>query len=183
VGEAAAHAARMFFALWPDARARAGLMRAGRAMHRLLGGRLTREDSVHLTLVFLGEVALDRLPGLKARAAQVRFAPFVLRIERAGCWRHNNVGWVGPQATPAVLQRLVADLEQGLGEDGFAFDERPYAAHVTLLRKAHCKPLPESLPTIDWPVREFVLVCSELNTEGWRYSILGRWPAQVEQSV
>ena len=183
VERAAVRTGRMFFALWPDAQARVGLMRAGREMHRALGGKLTREESVHLTLVFLGDVALDRLPGLKARAAQVRFEPFVLRIERAGCWHHNRIGWVGPRATPAALQQLVADLERALTGEGFAFDPRPYAAHVTLLRRARCKPIPEEATAIDWPVREFVLVRSELNSEGSRYSALGRWPAREEEKA
>jgi len=169
--------ARIFFALWPDAAVRADLMRQGREMHRVLGGKLTREESVHLTLVFLGDVALQRLPALQARAAAVRIEPFVLRIEQAGCWRHNNIGWVGPNQTPPALVRLAADLEEALGEEGFRFDRRPYAAHITLLRKARCAPMETSIPAIDWHIREFVLVRSELSNEGSRYSIVHRWAA------
>jgi 2'-5' RNA ligase len=168
----------MFFALWPDETVRALLMRQGLKMHRLLGGKLTREESVHLTLVFLGDVALERVAALQMRAAAMRFEPFVLRVEQAGCWRHNSIGWVGPNQTPAALVRLVADLEDALEEEGFRFDRRPYAAHITLLRKARCTPLDAGMPAIEWPVRDFVLVRSELDNEGSRYTIVDRWAAQ-----
>jgi 2'-5' RNA ligase len=170
----------MFFALWPGAEVRRSLMHQGSKMHRVLGGKLAREESVHLTLVFLGDVALERLPALQARAAAVRLEPFVLRLEQAGCWRHNGVGWVGPSETPAVLVRLVAGLEDALQGEGFRFDRRPYAAHITLLRKARCAPMDAAMPAIDWPVQDFVLVRSELNDEGSRYTIVERWQAREE---
>lgn len=171
----------MFFALWPDAGVRDQLMRQGLEMHHLLGGKLTREESVHLTLVFLGGVLLERLPDLQARAASVRFEPFALPIERAGCWRHNNIAWVGPNQTPATLVTLVADLEQALVEEGFRFDRRPYAAHITLLRKARCVPMDSGLAAFDWNVSEFVLVRSHSSSEGSRYVVVGRWPAQQKK--
>jgi len=170
----------MFFALWPGAEVRRSLMRQGSKMHRLLGGKLAREESVHLTLVFLGDVGLERLPALQARAAAVRFAPFVLRVEQAGCWRHNGIGWVGPSETPAILVGLVAGLEDALAGEGFRFDRRPYAAHITLLRKARCAPMDAGMPAIEWPVHDFVLVRSELANEGSRYTIVERWKAQEE---
>ena len=173
----------MFFALWPDIGVRGQLMRQGLKMHRLLGGKLTREESVHLTLVFLGDVSLQRLPDLQARAASVRFEAFVLPIERAGCWRHNNIGWVGPNQTPATLATLVADLEQALGEEGFRFDHRAYSAHITLLRKARCVEMDSGVAAFDWKVNDFVLVCSQLSSEGSRYTIVGRWPARQQEET
>jgi 2'-5' RNA ligase len=170
----------MFFALWPDAEVRRSLLREGAQMHRQLGGKLTRADSVHLTLVFLGDVALERVAALQARAAELRFEPFVLRIEQAGCWRHNSIGWVGPSQTPAELVRLVGSLEQGLADEGFRFDRRPYAAHITLLRKARCAPLEAKVSAFDWPVRDFVLVRSELSGDGSRYTMVDRWKAREE---
>lgn len=173
--------ARVFFALWPDPDVRAALMRQGLEMHRALGGKLTRAESVHLTLVFLGDLALAHLLRLQGCAAAVRFEPFELRLEGAGCWRHNNLGWVGPSQTPPALARLVAGLEAALSGEGFRFDRRPYAAHITLLRKARCAPMQAAMPAIDWPVAEFVLVRSERNSEGSRYTVVDRWAARAEE--
>ena len=44
------HLPRLFYALWPDAAARAALA----AWQASLGGAPTRPDKLHLTLAFLG---------------------------------------------------------------------------------------------------------------------------------
>ena len=59
-----------------------------------------------------------------------------------------------------------------------AADDLP-TAHVTLLRHARCekaRDLPAGDLRIEWPVRDFVLVESDLQPEGANYRILGRWP-------
>jgi 2'-5' RNA ligase len=175
-------AARVFFALWPEPGLQAALARYGRVLLRELGGKPTREDSVHMTLLFLGDVDESRLPALQAAAAAVHFAPHSLRIDTTQCWRHNKIAWVGPRETPAPLAELVARLEAQVGQAGFAFDRRPFAAHVTLLRKAHCRPLDMPMPAVDWRVEDFVLVRSQLDAPqhgagGSRYSVIGRWAA------
>ena len=47
--------------------------------------------------------------------------------------------------------------------------------HITLIRKAHePRELPE-LPVLDWLVREFVLVRSNIERDGARYEVLERY--------
>jgi 2'-5' RNA ligase len=167
--------ARVFFALWPDTAVRDALYRHGQALHRALGGKLTRPDSVHLTLLFLGDVAQSRLAALHRIGEVVRFAPFSMQIDTAQCWRHNDIAWVGPRRMPPELPQLVGQLEVTASEAGFAFDRRPYAAHVTLVRKAKCRRLDLAPIDVQWPVSEFVLVRSRLQPEGSRYEVIGRW--------
>jgi 2'-5' RNA ligase len=168
---------RVFFALWPDARVRAALHTHGWALHRELGGKLTRADSVHLTLLFLGNIPEGRLPPVIRLADDVRFQPFDMTIDTVRCWRHNRIAWAGPSRMPASLTDLVRQLEVAAREAGFAWDERPYAAHVTLVRKARCRPVDIGPVAVQWPVREFVLVRSQVDSTGSRYSVIGRWAA------
>jgi 2'-5' RNA ligase len=69
------------------------------------------------------------------------------------------------------------DLQAQVRSLGFPIDERPYAPHITLVRKAsharRTEPLPES---IAWPVEHFVLVRSQLDVRGSKYVAVGRWP-------
>jgi 2'-5' RNA ligase len=165
----------VFFALWPEDAVRQELARAARLMHGACGGRVTRTDNLHLTLVFLGEVQRKRLDTLREAAAAVRAPAHVLPLERLGWFRRNRVAWAGPGETPRETLELVRRLEAALRQARFHFDARPYEAHITLLRKALCgEALPEIAP-IRWPVREFVLVESELNQGGSIYRIIGRW--------
>lgn len=166
----------MFFALWPDAAVRDALDRLAGELHRLRGGRRTRADTLHLTLVFVGNLPRERLPALQAAAAGIQAPAFTLTLDRTDCWPHNRIAHATASQTPAALLDLVAALEQGLDGLGIPFDHRPYKAHVTLLRKADCRRADPPIAPIAWHAREFVLVESALSAEGARYAILGRYP-------
>ena len=168
---------RLFFALWPDQAVARRLEHAGAALQRTCGGRLARLDTLHLTLAFLGETPAERLPEALDAAATAHCAPFTLTLARVGGWAHNRIVWAAPVETPPPLLALARSLEAALGARGIAFDARPFAPHVTLLRKAERLPPVPSLPPIAWPVTDFVLVKSLPGARGAAYETLGRWPA------
>lgn len=173
--EAKRETVRTFFALWPDHETQRALLRHGRDIHRLTSGTLTRLDSIHLTLAFLGEIDVTRIEDARAAGANADFRSFILSIETAGCWNHNRVAWLAPRTTPTELSTLVATLEAGLRDAGFELEARPYAPHITVVRKARCGRMDFAFEPIEWRVREFVLVRSELQSAGSRYSVIGRW--------
>lgn len=168
---------RLFFALWPDAGVRRALDQAGRQLHAACGGRRMRAANVHLTLVFLGNVEIARLDELRAVAGRVSGLRVAMTLDCLGWWRHNRVAWAAPQETPEALQGLVAQLQEGLRNAGFTFDDRPvFAPHITLLRNARCNgvELPPLEP-LEWLAGEFVLVKSATTDAGAAYEIIGRW--------
>jgi 2'-5' RNA ligase len=167
--------ARVFFALWPDDRVRDALQCHARELLRSCGGRAMRHENLHLTLVFIGDVAAGRLDDLTSMAHAISATPFELVLDQTGYWRHNRIVSALPLTVPEPLRTLVSAIEGGLQQAGFEFYQRPYAPHVTLLRDARA---PAILPPLglDWPVREFVLVESARGTRGAEYRVLGRWP-------
>lgn len=171
----AGESARVFFALWPDAPTRERLARAAERLRGACGGRMPKPENIHLTLAFLGQIPRSRLDPLMATARRVTGRSHGLPMERFGWFRRNRVAWAGPLRTPGALLKLVGSLEEALRQDHFPCDVRPYEAHVTLLRKASCRDLPPLEDSFEWPVREFVLVESELNQAGSVYTIIGRW--------
>jgi len=133
-------------------------------------------DSLHLTLAFLGDVAAQRLAAAVTAADGVRSPAFALRLDRLGYWRHNKVAWAGCDAVQPALAGLATSLAASLRQQGFALEERPFAPHVTLLRKAERAPDEPAWAGVGWPVREFTLVESRLSGSGSRYTVLQRWP-------
>lgn len=166
--------ARVFFALWPDAHARNLLGQAAQRMQVALQGRRTRDDSMHLTLAFVGAVGVERLPELAAPPLQ-GLQSFTLTLDRCGCWPHNGIGWMAPSVVPAPMQAMVAGLQAWLRGAGFELEVRPWRPHVTLVRKAQCVPLAACTAPITWHARDFVLVHSLRESDGPRYRIIGRW--------
>ncbi len=167
---------RVFFALWPDARVRADLVQAARRMHRVSHGQRTRDDSLHLTLAFIGEVDVEELPRLLAPPADIFTSAFVLVLDDWGCWARNGIGWAAPLRIPGPLRDLAANLEGWLRSGGFELEHRAFTPHVTLVRKAQCAPLPDSMVPIEWQVEGFALIHSRLAPGGARYKTLRAWP-------
>ena len=165
---------RLFFALWPPAATVTALAGWAVQAHLLTGGRRTRPESIHLTLAFLGEVAEERVGDAIRAARSVRGAPHALPIAQAKHWSHNDVVWVGPIEIPRALAALAQSLRTELDKEAFAVEARPFAAHVTLIRKARRVAGLPPVPHAAWPVTEFTLVRSMLSRHGSSYGIVDR---------
>lgn len=162
---------RLFFALWPPAQTARALAEWAREAQRATGGRAIDEARIHLTLAFLGEAdpakAIRAAIGIAGRAHE-------LPIEKSHYWRENQIVWVGPRDTPEALQVLNLQLRRELEGEAIVLEQRPFAAHVTLVRKAGAARLP-AIPQVQWPVREFLLVRSRVSSKGATYEPLERF--------
>jgi 2'-5' RNA ligase len=172
---------RLFFACWPDAGTAATLERWAQEASRATGGRVTRAQTIHLTLAFLGETPADRALDAIAAARRVDAPAHGFAIEQARYWPHNRIVWAGPKETPAPLAGLADGLRRELEAEGFRLEARPFAVHVTLIRRARPPKELRPPPRVDWPVREFVLVSSELSSEGSGYEVLERFRLRTEK--
>ncbi len=165
---------RLFFALWPPRETAVVLAAwAGRAQ-REVGGNVARAETIHLTLAFLGDVPGARTAAAFRAARGVRGEPHTLPIEEARLWPHHHIVWVGPSETPAALAALAESLRAELVSGGFTLERRPFAAHVTLIRKARATGTLPPLPKVDWPVNEVALVRSTLTAQGPDYEVIER---------
>ena len=165
---------RLFFALWPPAKTAHALAQWTHEVSRDTGGSPTASDKIHLTLAFLGEGDSAKAHDAATRMQGRRHA---LPIEHAHYWKHNKIVWVGPRTMPEPLAALVSQLHGSLKDQGFALEERPFAAHVTLLRKARPpKAFPPLPAALDWPVDEFVLMRSRISPKGATYEWVERFP-------
>lgn len=170
---------RVFFALWPTATARAALAAWQVPLRNLCGGSEMRADTLHSTLVFLGEVESQRLETLLLAAQEVAGARFEIEFDVARYWGHNHIVYAAPRQVPAELTGLVHELERHLRKYRFNFEPREFKPHVTLLRHAQWSdaPLPQ-MDTVPWPAREFVLVQSLSDEQGAHYKVLSRFGLQ-----
>ena len=163
---------RLFFAVWPPALAAHALAGWSEAAARATGGRRTAEGNIHLTLAFLGQA--DPAKAIAA-AERVKATAHQLPIEEG---RYiNRMVWVAPKKTPPALAALHENLAMELYREEFILERRPYAAHVTLIRDARRAQLPP-LPSVEWPVDEFLLMRSSVSSRGATYEPLERFALQ-----
>ncbi|HEU4853730.1 MAG TPA: RNA 2',3'-cyclic phosphodiesterase [Nitrosospira sp.] len=171
-------AVRLFFAIWPDKEA---CMQLGQLTGRLASfceGRKTKAENIHLTLVFVGEVDASQVDALCQAADEIEghgVKAFDLVIERICVWKRKNIVYAEIGEIPQPLIDLVEALQSRLSLAGFSLEERPYKPHITLMRNASCKTLPDLAEPMVWRAREWVLVKSHRTSDGSVYTPIGRW--------
>ena len=95
--------------------------------------------SIHLTLKFLGNIAVDRT-GEITRAIEEAvqgISPFHLEVKELGVFpnlRRVQVAWVGISGDVDKLSQLQKRIETNLTPLGFAPESRAFTPHLTLAR-------------------------------------------------
>jgi 2'-5' RNA ligase len=145
----------------------------------------SREDNLHLTLKFLGNVPVADIPKVSAAVerATKSVSPFELTFSDCGSFPGHgrpSVLWIGTQA-PA-LQTLHAAIEDELAAVGFARESRPFHPHLTIGRLRHpqgARQLAElhksqGFAPIPFDVSEVVVFKSELLKQGSKHTAISR---------
>lgn len=171
----AAPRVRLYYALWPERAVAERMHGHAAALRAAVGGRITRVDSIHLTLAFLGDVDAARVDELMVPPAAITAGAFRLDVDRIGVWHHNGIGWLAPSAAPPALIDLQSRLSGWIESIGFALEKRAFAPHATILRKCTGKLATASIEPIRWMVDDYVLVRSTLDSAGSRYEVIGRF--------
>ncbi|MBE9483188.1 MAG: RNA 2',3'-cyclic phosphodiesterase [Chloroflexi bacterium] len=104
--------------------------------------------SIHLTLKFLGSVAVDRISEItKAMEESAQgIPPFHLEVKDLGVFpnvRRVQVAWVGISGDVDKLGQLQQGIESNLAHIGFVPESRPFTPHLTLARLRDRAPLDE----------------------------------------
>ncbi len=176
---------RLFVAVYPSPPAVASLRAA---LPRDDALRWTPAEQWHLTLVFLGEVADDRVPELTRRLgrAAVRSAPMRLSLGRVGTFpkqaRRGRVLWSAVNGDVAELTRLADRCAAAARRTGLDVEDRAFRAHLTLARarepeadmSAHVAAL-AGYDGPEWLAEQVVLVRSFLGRPV-RHEPVHSWP-------
>lgn len=151
------------------------------------GARWLREDQLHLTLRFIGEVAPDRAEDVRHALDRVAFDPFSIEIAGMDCFgpkRAPRMLWAGVR-DGRPLKHLYDKIERSLIEIGLEPERRKFHPHITLARlKGRPRRLQSylvshadlALPA--FRVDQFVLFQSHLGQDGARYEVVAEYAAR-----
>jgi 2'-5' RNA ligase len=164
------------------------------------GLRWTAPESWHITLQFLGNATTEQFACLRERLAEVRFAPFTVRLGELGSFPRAGVLFV-EVVTSAELEALAQSVVSATGHCGFTAEDRPFHPHITLARetgnkgprergnnsrggsfagrRVDLRQLREQTRGLDafqpFTAREFLLYESYLEPAGARYEVKARF--------
>ena len=150
-------------------------------------------QSIHITLKFLGDTPVGKIEAVKAamKEAALGVSPFALKAGGLGVFpnpRRAQVIWVGLNGDAQKLAALQRRLEKRLEALGFAAEERPFSAHLTLgrVRRDALPPQQEEIGRLaatmecclnsGVAVESICLIKSQLTPQGPIYSRLAEVP-------
>jgi 2'-5' RNA ligase len=164
---------RLFFALPCTAAQRRAIAR-WRGELGLRNGRPVPAENFHLTLLFLGSVAVAQVPGICAAVANIRTSgqPLTVPLDRLEVWRRAGILLLAPAQAPLELLQLVYALQQALLPFGLEEAPREYRPHLTLMRDYRVEvPEAPTPPDFHLSARHFALFESHKG----RYRPLAEW--------
>lgn len=164
---------RLFFALWPDDESRQRINALNQSIDE--AGRKLVPENLHITLVFLGNVADEIAAEVQKQASTIRGTPIDLSFDELDYWRRPRVLCLTCRRQPHHLYSLVNALVGMVEQFPIRLDKRAYRAHITLARKAQRRPDIEFEPIAIHSDR-FALVQSISTDSGVRYKVLESWP-------
>lgn len=152
-----------------------------------------RAESLHLTLIFLGERPAAQVDAIVAHAgiACAAQAPFTVRVAGMGCFpspSRPRVLWAGLTGEIAALKALQRGMLDALVGAGLAAADERFDPHLTLGRvRDETPPGPRAALGRAWmalpvpalppiPIRACYLMRSELGRGGARYTALRTLP-------
>ena len=155
--------------------------------------RWVRAEGIHLTLKFLGDTPVEKLPEIKqALAAVARHAPACsFTVAGLGCFpnpRRPRVVWVGVQEPTGRLAALQDAIEEVMAPFGYPPEGRGFTPHLTLGRvrrkvgKEAVRQVGEAVAATEVgllgevPADHFALIHSVLKPTGAEYTTLARFP-------
>jgi len=186
--------ARLFVAVYPPAPAAAHLaafvadLAVGRAAAEGVNARLAAGPTWHVTLAFLGDVPLDRLPDVEStvggavREWRAAVAAPIVRLAGGGTFGRGRftILWAGLAGDTEPLRQLSAAARRGLKRSRLPYDEKPFRPHLTLARPGDRVDVDGDVVALrgyegpQWNIDEVRLVRSHLGPNP-RYDRLAAW--------
>ncbi|MBQ6369723.1 MAG: RNA 2',3'-cyclic phosphodiesterase [Parasporobacterium sp.] len=134
---------RLFIAINFDQETKDKLLQVQNRLKKLGRGNFSREENLHLTLAFLGEVLEDQLEDVKAAMDQVKFPPMELTFHDVGYFVSGREKpsqlWKISLKYSRKLEKVHDELIASLRKAGFSPDAKSFKPHVTLARELHVK--------------------------------------------
>jgi len=143
-----------------------------------------REEQLHVTLRFIGEVERPMAEDIGAALASVRASQVELGLHGVGFFDQGRQGVLFARAIPREpLEALHKKIDRALSAAGLEPERRAFLPHITLARRRRSAREPTAwleahaaLSAPLEPVDRFILYESRLGHDGAHYEALAEYP-------
>jgi len=148
----------------------------------LFNGNFTKKENLHLTLKFLGPSTNKELNQIKEKLRKINFTKFFCKVGKIGFFSDGNkikIIWID------LISNKISELQRKIEEAILEIpkDYKKFNSHITIARVKSVRDkqrLVEEFEKIyfkklNFEVKEFVLMKSELTKRGRRYRVIDRF--------
>lgn len=160
---------RLFFAIWLTDRQRESLRETVQPALSTIEGDFVDRRNWHVTLVFVGDLPVNKLAGLQASVADIRVEPFRLRFDRATFWARPKIACLETAIIPDELTRLVEQIRGAVEPFGISPEEHSYRPHITIAKRARSFTTQRLARAVELQCSDFALVESVSVRGGVQY--------------
>ena len=147
--------------------------------------RTEKTEKIHITLCFLGDTDVRRIPELRDRLRDALSSEhdFQIRLEGIGAFpdmRRPRVVWIGIESD--ALAAIAGKVRGAIADCGLDFDRKPFSAHVTIGRvsgHADVSNISDRYRNIvfaEFKADSVRLMASELLPTGAKHTVVERFP-------
>jgi len=143
-----------------------------------------REEQLHVTLRFIGEVERPLAEDIAAALGAIRAPPIELGLHGVGFFDQGRNGVLFARAVQRKpLEELHKKVDRALFSVGLEPDRRAFLPHITLARRRKSAVEPSawleahaSLSAPPEPIDHFILYESRLGHDGAHYEAIAKYP-------
>ena len=148
----------------------------------LLRGKFVEKENLHLTLKFLGEITNEEIEKIKKRLNEIKFKIFDCHIGKTDFFKDERfikIIWV------ELISNELNELQKQIDKATFEIkrDDKKFESHLTAVRVKSVIDKPSLIKEVkkihfknlDFEIKEFVLMKSELFPEGPKHKIIEKF--------
>ena len=147
----------------------------------LFRGKLTEKENLHLTLKFLGSLTNEEIKIIKEKLREIKFGKFSCDIGKIGIFDEHYIKIIWVELLSDKLNELRNKIDEATSEIPMGHEK--FTSHITVLRVKSVidkQKLLEGIKKINFKnlnfkIKEFLLMKSELMRQGPKYKILGKF--------
>ena len=132
--------------------------------------------NLHITLLFLGDVPMQKVEGLIEQANDIEFQPFEIKIDHHGFFSKANIQWLGVAPCNRLLQ-LHKQCRKLSRRQHLAIASEGFIPHISIHRQCETPPAaPPSPLKFSFEVTQFHLYQSLRTNSGVHYQPIASFP-------
>lgn len=131
---------RLFIAAEPSKEIRQNIYECSKTLAGADKLTFSKEEQLHITLKFLGEVPENKIPQIKEAMKKISSAPYTIKVSKTGTFGKPPRVIKAEVKDENSSENIARQLDELLSKIGFARENKKFSPHITIARVKEYSP-------------------------------------------